>query len=103
MLDSASDNLFRKEIDVDSRIAPTILPLTGLNAPVCNLRCHATHLSKSVRREESRKPLANGLLSILSFVICNRQEKRRSISSPGGRRSCAQSDPLRIRSPSDSY
>lgn len=28
-----------------------------------------THLSKSVSREESRNPLANGLLSIFSFVI----------------------------------
>lgn len=29
------------------------------------------YLSKSVKREESRKPLAKGLLSIFSFVICN--------------------------------
>lgn len=28
--------------------------------------------SRSVRRDESRKPFANGLLSIFSFVICTR-------------------------------
>lgn len=34
-----------------------------------------------MRREESRKPLANGLLSIFSFVICNRRKSGRSVSS----------------------
>lgn len=30
------------------------------------------YLSNSVSLDESRKPLANGLLSILSLVICNK-------------------------------
>lgn len=33
------------------------------------------YLSKSVKREESRNPLANGLRSILSLVICFRLKK----------------------------
>lgn len=31
----------------------------------------STYRSKSVSLDESRKPFANGLLSIFSFVICN--------------------------------
>ena len=36
-----------------------------------------THLSKSLSLEESRKPLANGLLSIFSFVIYQFNKKNK--------------------------
>lgn len=38
-----------------------------------------THLSSSPRRDESRKPLANGLLSIFNFVICNEKNKNKYV------------------------
>jgi len=57
-----------------------------------------THLSKSVRRDESRKPLANGLLSILSLVICNRRKSGGRLIHGG----CWLGD-RKIRSPADSH
>ena len=48
-------------------------PLRGSGITVPNRRDKPAYLSKSVRREESLKPLANGLLSIFSLVICNKE------------------------------
>jgi hypothetical protein len=42
-----------------------------------------THLSKSLSLEESRKPLANGLLSIFSFVIYQFEKKKRRAHMSG--------------------
>lgn len=43
-----------------------------LFAELLNFVC--TYNSKSVSRDESRKPFANGFESILSFVICAKEE-----------------------------
>lgn len=50
-----------------------------------------------MRREESRKPLANGLLSILSFVICNRRKNGRWLIHGGQEIGDRRSDRPRTR------
>lgn len=55
-----------------SNTPPSLCILSAASGTEVNKQCRTQnplYLSMSVRREESRKPLANGLLSIFSLVI----------------------------------